>query len=98
MSEKLRNPKILAGVALGVVAVIAAGAWIVLVGPERSKVGKLDGQITAVQTQITQRKAALATPKANVHLRAERHLSPDEGNARRRRHVRHHRRAQRSGR
>ena len=58
--QKLRNPKILAGVALGVVAVIAAGAWIVLVGPERSKVGKLDGQITAVQTQITQRKAALA--------------------------------------
>jgi len=70
MSAKLRNPKILAGVALGAVAVIAAGAWILLVGPERSKIGKLDGQISAVQTQINQRKAALATPKVDVHLRA----------------------------
>ena len=70
MNAKLRNPKILAGAVLGTVAVIAAGAWILLVSPERSKVGKLDGQISAVQTQIGQRKAALATPKVDVHVRA----------------------------
>ena len=70
MSAKLRNPKALVGLVLGAVAVVTAAAWILLVGPERSKVGTLDGQISSVQKQIDQRKAALATPKANVHVRA----------------------------
>jgi hypothetical protein len=70
MSAKLRNPKILAASVFGAVALVVAVAWIALVGPERSKVGKLDGQIASVQTQIDQRKAALATPSVNVHVRA----------------------------
>jgi Tfp pilus assembly protein PilO len=70
MSARLRNPKILAAVVLGGVVVVTAIAWVALVGPERSKVGKLDGQISSVQTQIDQRKAALASPKANLHVRA----------------------------
>jgi len=70
MSVKLRDPKVLAGVVFGAVVVVVAGAWILLVSPERSKVGKLDGQITAVQAQIDQRRAALAAPKADVHVRA----------------------------
>jgi len=70
MSVKLRDPKVLAGVVLGAVALVVVGAWILLVSPERSKVGTLDGQITSVQTQIDQRRAALAAPKADVHVRA----------------------------
>jgi Tfp pilus assembly protein PilO len=70
MSGKLRDTKVLAGVVFGVVALVAAGAWILLVSPERSKVGKLDSQITSVQAQVTQRRAALSTPKADVHVRA----------------------------
>jgi len=69
MSAKLRNTKVLAGVVLGGVVVIVAIGWIALVSPERSKVGKLDTQISAVQTQIDQRKTALETPKVAVHVR-----------------------------
>jgi Tfp pilus assembly protein PilO len=70
MSAKLRDPKVLAAVVLGAVVLIAAVSWIALIGPERSKATKLDGQITSVQSQIDQRKAALATPKVDVHVRA----------------------------
>ena len=70
MSAKLRNPKILAGTVLGAVVVVVAIAWIALVGPERSKATKLTGEIASVQTQIDQRKAALARPGVNVHVRA----------------------------
>jgi Tfp pilus assembly protein PilO len=69
MSAKLSNTKVLAGVVFGAVALVTAVAWILVVGPQRSKVGKLDGEITSVQTQIDQRKAALATPKVNLHVR-----------------------------
>jgi Tfp pilus assembly protein PilO len=71
MSAKLRDPKILAATVFGAVAVIAAAAFILLVGPERSKATKLDGKISSLQQQIDQRKAALATPKANVHVHAK---------------------------
>jgi len=70
MSAKLRDPKILAVTTLGAVALVAAAAFVLLVGPERSKASKLDGQISSVQQQIDQRKASLATPKANIHVKA----------------------------
>lgn len=70
MSAKLRNPKILAGTVLGAVVVIVAIAWIALVGPEKSKANKLTDQIASVQTQISQRKAALQRPGVDVHVRA----------------------------
>jgi Tfp pilus assembly protein PilO len=70
MSARLRNPKTLAAVVLGAVVVVTALAWIALVSPERSKVGKADEQIKSVQAQIDERKAALASPKANVHIKA----------------------------
>jgi len=62
MSAKLGNPKVLAGVVFAAVALVVAGAWILLVSPERSKVGTLDGQITSVQTQIDQRRAGAGSP------------------------------------
>ena len=70
MSAKLRNPKILAAVVFGAVALVVAAAFVLVVGPERSKATDLDGQIVSVQQQVDQRKAALATPKADVHVRA----------------------------
>ncbi len=70
MSAQLRNPKILAGAILGGVVVLVAIVWIALLGPEKSKAGKLNDQIASVQTQITQRKAALQRPGVNVHVRA----------------------------
>jgi Tfp pilus assembly protein PilO len=70
MTAKLRNPKALAAAVLGTVVVVVAGAWLALVGPERSKANKLTGEIASVQTQIDQRKAALAAPKADIHVRA----------------------------
>jgi Tfp pilus assembly protein PilO len=70
MSAKLRDPKILAATVLGAVVVVSAAAFFLLVGPQKSKVTKLDGQISSMQQQIDQRKAALATPRAQVHVRA----------------------------
>jgi len=70
MSAKLRDPKILAATVFGAVAVIAAAAFFLVISPERSKANTLSGQIMSVQQQIDQRKAALATPKAAVHVRA----------------------------
>jgi len=70
MSAKLRDPKILAATVLGAVVVVSAAAFFLLVKPQQSKVTKLDGQISSMQTQIDQRKAALAAPKAQVHVRA----------------------------
>lgn len=70
MSAKLQDTKVLAGVVLGAVVIVFAAAWILLLSPQKSKVTKLDGQIASVQTDIAQRRSALATPKADIHVRA----------------------------
>jgi Tfp pilus assembly protein PilO len=70
MSAALKNTKVLSAVVFGGVVLVVAVAWFVLVGPERSKSHKLAGEITSVQTQLDQRKAALASPKADLHVRA----------------------------
>jgi Tfp pilus assembly protein PilO len=70
MNAALKNTKVLLAVVLGGVVLVVALAWFALVGPERSKVNKLGDQITSVQTQIDQRKAALSSPKADLHVRA----------------------------
>ena len=70
MSANLRNPKLAIPLGLGAVVLVVAAAWVLLVGPERNKVGTLDSQIATVQQKIDERQAALATPKANVHVRA----------------------------
>jgi type II secretory pathway pseudopilin PulG len=61
MSAKLSNPKNLIALVLVGVVVVVAGAWFLLVSPERSKVGTLDNQIASVQKQIDERQAALRT-------------------------------------
>ncbi|HZO50799.1 MAG TPA: type 4a pilus biogenesis protein PilO [Gaiellaceae bacterium] len=70
MTAKLKNPKAAIALGLGAAVVISAAAWLLLVGPERSKVGKLDGQIASVQQQIDERRAALQRPKADLQVRA----------------------------
>ena len=70
MSAKLSNPKNLIALVLVGVVVVVAGAWFLLVSPERSKVGTLDDQIASVQKQIDERQAALRNPAADVHVRA----------------------------
>lgn len=63
-----KNARIAAGA--GALVLVVAALWFLLVGPERSKTGRLDSQITAVQGQIAVRRAALASPSAQVHVRA----------------------------
>jgi len=70
MRAKLQDTKVLAGVVLGAVVVVCAAAWILLVSPQHKKATTLDGQIASMQKQIAQRRSDLASPKADVHIRA----------------------------
>ena len=84
MSAKLRNPKVLAGVVLGGVVLDRGGrldrCWS---GPSGRRSASSTAQIPSVQTQIDQRKAALATPKVERARSRQRRLPPDAGDARR---------------
>jgi Tfp pilus assembly protein PilO len=70
MSINLRNPKTLLLLALGGTVVLSAALWLLLVSPERKKSTSLDDDIAAVQQKIDERTAALATPKASIHVKA----------------------------
>ena len=70
MRAKLQDTKVLAGVVLGAVVVVCAAAWILLVSPQHKKATTLDGQIASMQKQIAQRRSDLASPKADIHVRA----------------------------
>ena len=70
MRGKLQDTKVLAGVVLGGVVLICAAAWILLVSPQHKKATTLDGQIASVTKDIAQRRSDLATPKADIHVRA----------------------------
>jgi hypothetical protein len=59
---------IVAGAA-GVLLLVAA-IWFLAVSPQNSKASSLDSEIAATQTKIAQRRAELASPSAQVHLRA----------------------------
>ena len=48
---------------VGVLAVLAA-AWIIEVSPERQKASKLNGQVAAAQTQLSDAEGQLATARA----------------------------------
>jgi hypothetical protein len=68
MSALLRSRKGQVGaIALGSLIVTAA-AWFLLVAPQRSKVAQLDAQVIASQTQLSQRRLALARPSATVKV------------------------------
>jgi len=70
MKSRFGSPKgmIVAGGAA--VAVLVAAIWFLAVSPQNSKSTKLDSAIAAEQTKIATRRAELATPSAQVHVRA----------------------------
>ena len=70
MRSQLRSKNALLAAALGGGVLVAAALWFLAVSPQRSKVSRVDSQITAVQAQIVERRAALASPSAQVHVRA----------------------------
>lgn len=55
--------------AVGAVALLAA-AWFLVVAPKQSKADDLDRQVTAAQSELTQRKNALAHPSAQITVKA----------------------------
>ncbi len=60
---------LIAAAAAGV-ALLVAAIWFLGVSPQHSKAASLDSDISAVQAKIAARKAELATPSAQVHVRA----------------------------
>lgn len=70
MNEKLKNPKVAIGAAVGAGLLLALAGWMLLVSPARSKSADLQTQITATQSDIATRKAAIARkPKIVVDVR-----------------------------
>jgi Tfp pilus assembly protein PilO len=70
MSLNLRNPRTLAVVVVGGALLLCVATWVLLVSPQRTKATKLDADIVSQQQQIDESKAALQTPKANLHVKA----------------------------
>ena len=70
MSSNLRNPKLAIPLTLGAVVLVLAAVWLLLISPEQKKADNLKGEMVSTQQQIDQRKAALSTPTANVHVRS----------------------------
>jgi Tfp pilus assembly protein PilO len=70
MKSRLESPKgmIVAGGAA--VLLLVAAIWFLAVSPQNSKAAKLDSAIAAEQTKIAERRAQLAAPSAQVHVRA----------------------------
>jgi Tfp pilus assembly protein PilO len=55
--------------AVGAVALLAA-AWFLVVAPQQSKADDLDRQVAAAQSELAQRRIGLATPSANITVKA----------------------------
>jgi Tfp pilus assembly protein PilO len=70
MKSRLRSQNGIIAATLGGIALVVAAIWFLAVTPQHSKAARLDSDISAVQTKIAQRKAALAAPSAQVHVRA----------------------------
>lgn len=70
MNEKLKNPKFAVGAAVGAGLLLVLAGWMLLVSPARSKSADLQTEITATQSDIATRKAAIARkPKIEVDVR-----------------------------
>ena len=70
LNERLSSTRArLAVGGFGLVLVLAA-AWLLVVSPQRSKVGDLKQSVEAAQTELVTRQQALARPSADVKVRA----------------------------
>jgi Tfp pilus assembly protein PilO len=70
MSRLQKDPRLLVGAVAGVVILILAASWLLLLSPKRDKVVELDQSIAAKQTELAAKQAALAQPAAAVKIRA----------------------------
>jgi hypothetical protein len=70
MSTLLRTKAGVIGLAVALVVVIGAGGWFLLVSPKRSTAKELNGRIAGVESEIQERRALLASPQAQVKVRA----------------------------
>jgi Tfp pilus assembly protein PilO len=70
MRSRLQSKNGVLVAVIGGVVLVAAGLWFLAISPQNSKASKLDTQIAAVQAQIVERRNALASPSAQVHVRA----------------------------
>jgi len=70
MKAQLRSRNgIIAAGAAGVLVVVAA-IWFLGISPQNSDASRLDSEISATQAKIAERRAELASPSAQVHVRA----------------------------
>jgi Tfp pilus assembly protein PilO len=69
MNALLKDKKaVIALSAVGAVALLAA-VWFLVVSPQQSKADDLDRQVAAAQSDLAQRKIALATPSAKITVK-----------------------------
>ena len=70
MKSRLGSPKRMIAVGGGAILLLVAAIWFLAISPQNAKTIKLDSAIAAEQTKIAARRAELATPSAQVHVRA----------------------------
>ena len=70
MKSRLGSTKRMIVAGGGAVLILVAAIWFLGVSPQSTKAKNLDSAISAEQTKIAERKAQLATPSAQVHVRA----------------------------
>jgi Pilus assembly protein, PilO len=70
MKKKLRSRNGMIAAGAGGVLILLAAVWFLGVSPQNTKASSLDSQISATQAKIDQRRAELAAPSAQVHVRA----------------------------
>ena len=70
MSQLKKDPKLLVGAVAGAVVLVLAASWFLLISPKKDKAAELDATIAAKQTELAEKRAALAQPSAAVKVRA----------------------------
>jgi hypothetical protein len=70
MKSRLRSQNGMIAAGVGGVLLLVAAVWFLAVNPQHSKAARLDSDIAAAQTKIAQRRAELASPSAQVRVRA----------------------------
>lgn len=69
MSAKLGSPRARVGLGVAGGLLLVAAIWLLLVSPQRSKATELGLQLESSRAELSQRRAALATPSANVTVK-----------------------------
>ena len=70
MKSRLRSQNGMIAAGVGGVLLLVAAVWFLAVSPQHSKATRLDSDIAAAQTKIAQRRVELASPSAQVRVRA----------------------------